>query len=328
MTVSTLTVADIPLVSDQPAQRLRRIAAAVRVSFTWWGVRRALTTQQKEEIGAACDADPKLLSAGKRLLDTRHEAFRALTALKGRIVSYWRGISLPYVEPGIRLIRQADIDAFVHVLEACREELQQAEAHLAVAYEEIKQDARQRLGRLFNAGDYPSEIRGLFDVAWEFPNVEPPNYLLRINPEVYEEERARVAGRFEEAVRLAEQAFATELADLVDHLTERLTPGDNGKCKVFRNSALGNFQDFLERFRQLNVGSNAQLDALVEKAQGLLQGVTPDQVRSLPDVRQQLQTGMAAMSQQLDQLLVDAPRRRILRSPSTNNHGGSHATGD
>jgi hypothetical protein len=318
---------NIPLVADNPAQRLRRIAAAVRVSFTWWGVRRALTTQQKEAIGAACNADPRLLSAGKRLFDTRHEAFRRLTALKGRIGSYWRGISLPYVEPGIRLIRQADIDAFVHVMQGFREELHQAETDVNAAYEEIKNDAQQRLGRLFNANDYPSEVRGLFDVAWDFPNVEPPPYLLRINPEVYEEERARVAARFEEAVRLAEQAFATELADLVDHLTDRLTPGPDGQRKVFRDSALGNFQDFINRFRLLNVRSNAQLDTLVEQAQNLLRGVTPDQVRTLPEARQQLQSGMETVRQQLDQLVIDAPRRRIIRSqPSTN--GGTDAARD
>ena len=46
--MSTLTSpTNIPLTSDNPVQRLRRIAAAVRVSFTWWGVRRALTAQQK-----------------------------------------------------------------------------------------------------------------------------------------------------------------------------------------------------------------------------------------------------------------------------------------
>lgn len=323
--MTTLTLADIPLGSDQPAQRLRRMAAAVRVSFTWWGVRRALTTQQKEEIGAACDADPKLLSAGKRLLDTRHEAFRSLTALKGRIISYWRGITLPYVEPGIRLIRQADIDAFVHVLQGSREELQQAEAHLAVAYAEIQRDARRRLGRLFNPSDYPSEVRGLFDVTWEFPNVEPPSYLMRVSPEVYEEERTRVATRFEEAVRLAEQAFATELADLVAHLSERLTPGTDGQRKVFRDSALGNFREFLERFRRLNVRSSPQLDALVDQAERLLQGVTPGQVRSVTEVRQQLHAGMETLRGRLDELVIDAPRRRIVRPAMTTN-GGGHAT--
>src|SRR5262245_37536970 len=39
--------------ADQPAERLRREAAAVRVHFTWWGVHRTLTAQQKEEVGDA-----------------------------------------------------------------------------------------------------------------------------------------------------------------------------------------------------------------------------------------------------------------------------------
>jgi len=54
-----------------------------------------------------------------------------------------------------------------------------------------------------------------------------------------------VAARFEEAVRLAEQAFASELADLVDHLAERLSPGADGRPKVFRDSAIANFSEFV-----------------------------------------------------------------------------------
>jgi hypothetical protein len=48
---------------------------------------------------------PRLLSAGKKILDVHHEKFRALTSLRSRIVSYWRGLTLPYVENGVRLIR-------------------------------------------------------------------------------------------------------------------------------------------------------------------------------------------------------------------------------
>lgn len=44
--MSTLTLADIPLESAAPAQRLRRTAAAVRLHFTWWGVHKTLTAQQ------------------------------------------------------------------------------------------------------------------------------------------------------------------------------------------------------------------------------------------------------------------------------------------
>lgn len=297
-----------------PAQRLRRMAAAVRVHFTWWGTHRSLTHQQREEVGVACAADARLLTAGKRLIDTRHPAFRALTSLRSRISSYWRGISLPFTEPGMRLIRQADIEPFVHVLQGFREELQQAEADLNAVYGEVKGDARQRLGHLYNPNDYPNEVRGLFDVAWDFPSVEPPGYLMRISPEVYEQERQRVAARFEEAVRLAEEAFAAQLAELIDHLADRLTPAADGTRKVFRDSAVRNFADFFEKFRTLNVSSNPQLGALVEQAQDLLHGVTPHQVRSLPEVQQRLQAGITEVRHQLDQLVIDAPRRRIIRS--------------
>ena len=102
--MSTLSVADIPLSAESPAQRLRRTAAAVRVLLHWWGVHRALTPQQREEIGAAAAADARFLTAGKKLVDTRHEAFRRLTSIRTRITNYWRGISLPYVEAGVRLI--------------------------------------------------------------------------------------------------------------------------------------------------------------------------------------------------------------------------------
>ena len=74
--------------STSSAQWLRQIAAAVRVHFTWWGVHRSLTDQQKEEVGLACAADSRLLTAGKKLIDTRNENYRKLTSLRSRIAYY------------------------------------------------------------------------------------------------------------------------------------------------------------------------------------------------------------------------------------------------
>ena len=44
-------------------------------------------------------------------------------------------------------------------------------------------------------------------VEWDFA-VEPPSYLMRISPDLYQQEQDRVARRFEEAAELAEQAFS------------------------------------------------------------------------------------------------------------------------
>jgi hypothetical protein len=226
----------------------------------------------------------------------------------------------------MRLIRQSDIPAFVHTMEGFREELCEAEEQLNAVYDEVKTDASRRLGRLFNPADYPSEIRGLFLVEWDFPSVEPPSYLMRVAPEVFEEERRRVLSRFEEAVQLAEQAFATEFGRLLSHLTERLANEETGERRVFRDSAVTNLSDFFSRFQQLNIRSNPDLDALVEEAQRLVQGVSPSQLRDNDSLRQHIATEMTRVREQVESLITNAPRRRLIRlRPSAN--GGEHATG-
>ena len=239
--------------------------------------------------------------------------------------NYWRGITLPYAEPGVRLIRQSDIESFVHTLEGFRDELVQAEADLNAVYEEVKADARRRLGRLYNPSDYPPEVRDLFGVGWDFPSVEPPSYLMRIAPEVYEEERRRVAARFDEAVRLAEQAFASEFARLLSHLTARLANGEDGGRQVFRDSVVNNLVEFFGKFSELNVRSNPELDALVEQAQRLVRGVTPQALRDSDALRQEVTSSMARVRSQVEALITDAPRRRLVRARPSGN-GGGHAS--
>ena len=233
--MSTTLIED-PIVrpSTSPSQRLRTTMAAVRVSLSWFGVRKTLTAEQKSQAADTFGAEGTFLSAGKKLLDTKHEAYKAVTAVKGRIVSLWKSMSLPYPEPGIRLIRQDQIDTFNTQLQTLKLELEEAVSQLDRHYDQLKSVARGRLGSLYNPADYPMSLLGLFQVAWNYPSVEPPDYLQQLSPEIYQQECERVAARFDEAVRLAEQAYMEELQDLVAHLTERLTGQTDGKPKTFR----------------------------------------------------------------------------------------------
>jgi hypothetical protein len=303
---------DIPT-TNNPAQRLRTTMAAVRVAFTWFGVRKTLSPTQKAEAAAAFDAEGNFLSAGKKLLDTSHPAFKAVTTVRGRMIAFWRGISLPFPDPGVRLIRQDDISMFDVQFTTLKAELAEAVGLLDEQYSELKQAARNRLGRLFNPADYPPSLRSLFDVAWEFPSIEPPEYLRQLSPVLYEQEAARVASRFDEAVRLAEEAFTAELAKLVSHLTERLTGQEDGKPKIFRDSAIANVKEFFDRFRTLSVRSDQQLDDLVSQAQRVIRGVAPQELRENPNLRQHVATQLSAVGAALDGLMVDRPRRSLIR---------------
>ncbi|HUQ70317.1 MAG TPA: hypothetical protein VM165_12375 [Planctomycetaceae bacterium] len=103
------------------------------------------------------------------------------------------------------------------------------------------------------------------------------------------------------------------MGQLVSHLTDRLAGSDDGKPKVFRDSAVEHLSEFFLRFRRLNIGSNAQLDDLVGQAQQIVHGVQPQQLRDNQSLRQRVVTQLTGVQATLDGLLVDRPRRSILR---------------
>ncbi len=301
--------------SRAPAEELRASMAALRIGFMWFGIRKTLTPEQRSQAAESFGAEGQFLSAGKKLLDSKHPAFRAVNAVKHEVVTYWRGVSLPFPEPGIRLIRQQDVSAVQVQLTTLKAELVEAVDQLDQQFDAMKATARERLGSLFNPTDYPDSLRSLFDVTWEFPNVEPPSYLQQLSPDLYRQESQRVSARFDEAVQLAEAAFIEEMSRLVSHLTERISGSGDGQPRVFRDTAIENIREFFQRFRELNVHSSEQLDQLVEQSQRILSGVEPQALRDTAQLRQRVAGELAAVQSVLDGLLVDRPRRNILRRP-------------
>ncbi len=308
--------------SVTPAERLRTTMAACRVQFTWFGTKKSLTAEQKAQAAEPFDAEGQFLSAGKKLLDTKHNAFRAVTAIRTKITDYWRGLTLPFPEPGVRLIKHDQVEGFDQQMADFKAELEDVVRSLDQQFEELKQAAAQRLGSLFNPGDYPATLVGLFGVTWDYPNIEPPDYLLGLSPDLYRQEQERVRSRFEEAVQLAEQAFLDEFAKMVAHLSERISgTNEDGTPKVFRDSAIDNLCDFFERFRSMNVRSNQQLDELVIQAKRAVRGVAAQDLRDSQSVRQEVAAQLARVQTTLDAMLIERPWRRILRNTAAGGEG-------
>jgi hypothetical protein len=103
------------------------------------------------------------------------------------------------------------------------------------------------------------------------------------------------------------------LGELVEHLVERLSTDEGGKQKTFRDSTITNLDEFFSRFHQLNIGSNEELSQLVDQAQSVVRGVEPQRLRDNDTLRQQITTQMSAVQASLDGLMIDRPRRNILR---------------
>jgi len=304
-----------PTETTNAADVLQLQHSAMKVSFTWWGTTKALRPDLKKEIADDFDADEEVLSASKKLINRKHPAYRAMTGIKRSIVAYWKQKTLPFPEPGIRLLPQSKLEEFDTFMESARADLREAADELQAAYEQNR-TLGATLGRLHDDHDYPATVNDLFSIAWNVENITPPDYLLELKPEFYQREMQRIRGLFDNAVELAEGEFVEEFGKLVTSLVERLSDNEDGTPKVYRKGCVDKLKSFIDRFKDLSIHSNDELEKLVGQCESLTKGVDGTTFRDLPDIRKHVAGKLAEVKEAMEKDLVLRPRRKITRRPS------------
>jgi hypothetical protein len=310
-----------------PVAQLKASTTATRVTFHWLGMTCRMEEEHKNKMTQAVDAESDSVNITKRLYNSKLSCLKEVSKIKNQIKEYWERVTLPYVEPGVRLLKRASLTEFHTKMTELSEALNTAAQQVQTQRDIILNDAKQRLNGAFNPANYPEDLATLFSVEWSFPSIEPPNYLATMNPAIYEQEKQRAAHKLEEAIALAEQAFLQEFKQLVEQLHERLTPSPSGEKKIFRDTAITNFTEFFTRFKQLNVGNNQELDTLVNQANELMCGIQPSELRQGTVLRQEVQTGLAALKDKLAPLIIAKPRRNIIRKKEPSNEVQLQPTG-
>ena len=181
------------------------------------------------------------------------------------------------------------------------------------AYPERIQEARDRLRSQFRPEDYPDAeaIRKAFSVQWSYLTATTPTEIGSISREIYERERIKAQELAQAEAEECRFALRSLFAQLVEHMTDRLTPSEDGKPKVFRDSLVKNFQEFLGDCSARNVTGDRELDALVRKAQDLTAGLDAAYLRKAEGVRDAVRDGLERMKPALDAMLTDKPTRFI-----------------
>lgn len=302
------------LPTSQPTEVASLLAAetiGARISFTWLGQTRKLEEYQSAEAAAVFGASAEAVSMSKKLIDTKNAEYKALTAVKGKIKKHFQRSTLPYTEPKTRLLKRSNVEDYNAELVNLAAELSEAVDALNCVYDRLKAEAAERLGSLFNAADYPPTLAGCFSVAWDYPNLAPPNYLAELSPELYARESRRVSAQFEAAAELAENAFLSELGDMVERIVSTLGGSADGKPRIFRNSMIDNLTEFFERFRALSITSSAELENLVAEVQNAVRGVSPAELRDNEALRVGIRESLATVSQRIAETSEAKPARRI-----------------
>jgi hypothetical protein len=81
--------------------------------------------------------------------------------------------------------------------------------------------------------------------------------------------------------------------------------------------AVEDLTEFFGRFKELSVKNNDELDHLVEQAKDAVRNVKPQALRDSGELRQRIVHTFSQVQGSLDAMMIERPRRRILRPSAT-----------
>lgn len=276
--------------------------------------------------GASMLEGTSAVTATKRLVNPKEPALKAITDFLSetadKLIGKYRGLAMQSgFMRGVYTVRRDLVDAQVEpIIEAAKVKLATELLPAFVeAFPSMIENARTRpilqggLGPLFDRSEYPSAT----EAARKF-TIESAYLEIGVSPKIGAELKARKEAEFELKVQNALDESITALrvgfAELVDHALEKLATEPGQKPKVFRDSLIGNLQDFVATFKLKDFGDEA-LDRLVTKAESIIkpggQPLDPDRLRKFASVRDSVRSGFEQIKSQLDGMIVERKSRKI-----------------
>lgn len=293
------------LAPQTPAQTIPGRTVCLTVTLKAPGNRRKVSTAAVE-----ADTDKSMLHVSKDLLDS--EEYKAIGKIDGETRRYVAEMALPFpFRPGFYLLPYDLLERVDAKLGEYQQRRAAAVDCFVRAYPQRQREAADKLGPLYDPTDYPpaSEIEKAFSLSWSYLAFDVPGQLQTINRDVWERQQAEMASMWREAAEECRAVLRAKFAELIGRAVERLTPGPDGKQKIFRDSLIGNLDEFLETFAPRNITDDAELQKLVAQARELTRGINPNTLRQSTRTREKVAEGFEQINRTLAEMIQDAPRR-------------------
>jgi hypothetical protein len=295
----------------RPDDTLSR-SVLLSVNFRSFGQSRKL-----KESEYTVDADKSKVRASKRLLDSKEMA--AIRSHDGKTRAMLEVRTLPSMfREGMYLVPIESIERIDEILSERADErtnlvLVAAGALANIMYRDSLPADQGGLGGLFRASDYPSEsqLRAAYSLKWSWSEIITPTRLKGISQALFERERAKAEETWREAIAAGQAMLTEQFSELVAHLVDRLTPEADGSKKKFKDSSIEGFKLFLDTFSPRNLGGDAELQALVDRARGLMSGVSGEDLRKQEGLRDVLKAGFSEIKSAVSDMVQKAPKRQI-----------------
>ncbi len=260
------------------------------------------------------DADQRLIRVTKKIMDSA--TYREIVSLDGNVRRWLmaRSLPVPALKAGVYAVPVGLVTSVEEKLAEFSEKRDALVEQFVQEYPQRIEEAKVRLRSNFSPDDYPGTLvlQDAFRIHTRYVSFDVPTALKEVSGEIFAREREKAARAWQDTLEAWTVLLRTSMADLVNHMVERLSMNADGKPRVFKDSLVSNLRDFLGTFDARNVADDADLKELAEKARSLLsRDVTPERLREDSRFREAVAVGFAKIKEKLDTMIVERPKRRI-----------------
>lgn len=297
---ATWTADDDDAAQADPLEIFKR-ASILQLQFRRYGTSRRVASAAVEipdPTGIGRDTDKRLVHVRKRILDSPEllliEQHDGQTA---RWVDTKKAGPAFVNQGGFHLIStglQTEVEQELAERIGAREPL--IERFLTTLDQRIRETSK-RLGPLADGIDYKrgADAAAEFGVtyAWITLGYRDPEAARRWQAEALAECRATLREAF---------------AKIMEHMAERLTPGADGKPRIFRDTLIENFDGFVRDFSARNLADDRELENLVRLSRQVMTGIDAERLRTQDQLR-------VAVGKAVDQI-NDVAAKLVMEKPS------------
>lgn len=239
---------------------LNNKAMIVTLNVSCWTARK-----QDKKVSAEVDAAHNARDAGrynKLLVDKSH--LDPLTSHAGKIRQYHYKMTLPWMDNGGRLLPSKLFMEYRNGIDSLRTEYQRlVDDFLKVYASNLVQDARLRLGTLYDPQDYPdsSELRQKFGVEMD---ILPVPTAADFRVDVAESEINRIRNEISTNVALRQRKAMDDAWDRVRDVVSTIHLRLSADKPVIRDSLVENAQELMTLLPGLNVVDDPEMSAVAK----------------------------------------------------------------
>ena len=272
----------------------------VEFSAPTWTARK-LDRTTTDEVVADKNAKAKdAARVNKHLLAGRPE-LEVIQKMVTRARQYVYDNTLPWSDAGLRLLPTARFMVFAEKMNRFEEEFTRLVEEFVAIYPSLITAQAMALGDMFRRDDYPSQHELLTKFSFRVNYMPVPtagDFRIDVGNAAQKELQEKLARLSEERIEAAVGDVRERLVTHLKRMSDRLTTdtvGGEAKGRRFHDSLVDSALELCDMAKDLNVTGDPTIETVRKELELLLVGVTPEELRKNPAVREDTKKAVDAV---------------------------------